>query len=242
MNVSLIDYTGYGQPASYAADILIFTKSTRLEMKPGLLKEIHDWDEERRNKELAYMANTIPSSWEMVNYTFSIEGVSRAFTHQFVRNRQGSYAQQTMRVLDVGGFEYITGPTIKGDPRLDALYRTTMNYIEMSYRLLIDKGASIEDARGILPTNIATNITAKYNLRTLSELARKRASARVQEEFRVVLASMVARVLEVHPWAVHFLAGKKQKAIKEAHDLLSSLEDKTLLREIAKRLDLIAND
>ncbi len=242
MNVSLIDYTGYGQPASYAADILTFTKSTRLEMKPGLLEEIHGWDEERRNRELAYMANTIPSSWEMINYTFSIEGVSRAFTHQFVRNRQGSYAQQTMRVLDVGGFDYITGPTINANPELKKEYDYIMSFIKESYRFLIKSGASIEDARGILPTNIATNITAKYNLRTLSELARKRASARVQEEFRVVLASMVARVLEVHPWAVHFLAGKKQKAIKEAHDLLSSLEDKAMMREIAKRLDLIAND
>lgn len=211
-------------------------------MKPGLLEEIHDWDEEKRNRELAYMANTIPSSWEMINYTFSIEGVSRAFTHQFVRNRQGSYAQQTMRVLDVAGFDYVTGPTIKNDEELRNIYNDAMAFIDHSYRLLIERGASIEDARGVLPTNIATNITAKYNLRTLSELARKRASARVQEEFRVVLASMVARVLEVHPWAVHFLSSKKQKAIKEAHDMISGLEDKALMRELAKRLDLIAND
>ncbi len=239
--VTLIDYTGAPSPRE-AANLLVFTKNTRLEMKPGLLEEIRAWDDERINKELAYMANTIPSSWEMINYTFSIEGVSRAFTHQFVRNRQGSYAQQTMRVLDVRGFEYITGPTIAGHPGLKKEYDDVMKAIDDSYRWLIANGASVEDARGILPTNIATNIVVKYNLRTLSELARKRASARVQNEFRVVLAAMVARVLEVHPWAVHFLANKKQKAIKEAHDMLAGLEDKTLMRELAKRLDLIAND
>lgn len=239
--VTLLDYTGAPSPRE-AANLLVFTKNTRLEMKPGLLDEIRAWDAAHIERELAYMANTIPSSWEFISYSFSIEGVSRAFTHQFVRNRQGSYAQQTMRVLDVAGFDYVTGPTIKDNAELNELYQNAMQYIDMTYRILIERGARVEDARGILPTNIATNIVVKYNLRTLSELARKRASARVQEEFRVVLASMVARVLEVHPWAVHFLSSKKQKAIKEAHDMLSGLEDKALMRELAKRLDLIAND
>ena len=63
MNVSLIDYTGMGAHPHHAVDLLIFTKNTRLEMKPGLMNEIRAWTWKRKMKELAYMANTIPSSW-----------------------------------------------------------------------------------------------------------------------------------------------------------------------------------
>jgi len=101
MKATLISFT------PEAKELLIFTKSTRLTMSPGLMNEIRAWSEERKLAELEYMANTIPSSWEFVDYVFMIEGVSRAFTHQFVRSRQGSYAQQTMRVLNMGEYDYV---------------------------------------------------------------------------------------------------------------------------------------
>src|SRR4051812_12726429 len=116
MKVTLIDWTGCGNPDEWhAANVLIFTKSTRLTMAPGLFKEIADWPTDKKLKELEYMANTIPSSWEFCDYTFMIEGVTRAFTHQFVRSRTWSFAQQTMQVLDVStgpGWDYLTGPSI----------------------------------------------------------------------------------------------------------------------------------
>ena len=117
MEVKLIDYTGAGSedPARHAANLLVFTKQTRLEMKPGLMTEIESWSEEDIYKELLYMANTIPSSWEFVEYKFLINDVTRAFTHQFVRTRTGSYAQQTMRVLNVNGWTYGTGPSVESN-------------------------------------------------------------------------------------------------------------------------------
>jgi thymidylate synthase ThyX len=50
---------------------------------------------------LDYISKTIRSSWEFVDYTFQITGVTRAFTHQFVRTRTGSYAQQSQRSVDM---------------------------------------------------------------------------------------------------------------------------------------------
>lgn len=215
MEVKLIDYTGCGSPdpARHAANVLVFTKNTRLEMNAGLFKTIEDWPWEKVEKELAYMANTIPSSWEFVEYKFLINGVTRAFTHQFVRTRTGSYAQQTMRVLDVQGWDYLTGPTIEGQihddwpntPPAQALYSDTMATIAAAYQELIKMGVAIEDARGVLPTNILTNIVAKFDLRTLADTARKRASGRTQGEYRDVMEAMKAEVLRVHPWASMFL-------------------------------------
>lgn len=217
MKVTLIEYSGSGwpDPADRAATVMIFTKQTRLEMHPGLLGEIASWSKEKKLEELAYMANTIPSSHEFCDYTFLIEGVTRAFTHQLVRSRQWSFAQQTMRVLRVAGWEYGTGPTINDDVGRKGLYDDEMARISETYDQLLAAGASIEDARGILPTNILTNIVGKCNMRTFAETIHKRSSPRTQDEYRQVIDAMKAEVLRVHPWMSLFLERTVDKAIED---------------------------
>lgn len=219
MKVTLIDYTGNGNPDTWhAVNVLIFTKQTRLQMSPGLFKAIVDWPKAKKMEELAYMANTIPSSWEFVDYTFMVEGVTRAFTHQFVRSRQWSFAQQTMRVLNVEGWEYGTGPSIKnegGDQLLNSMYSHSMDAIAETYNSLIKHGAAIEDARGVLPTNILTNIVGKCNMRTFVETVRKRTSPRTQDEYRLVLDAMKQVVREVHPWIDLFIERDVDKVIAD---------------------------
>jgi len=243
MKVQLIDYTGAGHPdpARHAANVLVFTKQTRLNMTPRLMVEIALWDEPRIYQELSYMANTIPSSWEFVNYSFLITDVTRAFTHQFVRTRTGSYAQQTMRVLDVSGWSFGRGPTVEhpvpfpdeegqeGEEFEQAraraeLYDDTMVTIDCAYRDLIDMGAKIEDARGILPTNILTNIVANFSLRSVADLVRKRSSPRTQGEYRSVLDAMKAEVIRVHPWAALFLDRDFDRAAAELDNKINGLD------------------
>ncbi len=199
MKVTLISHT------QSAEDLLIFTKSTRLEMKPDLLDKVKAMSSEEKAAELEYMANTIPSSWEFVDYTFLVEGVSRAYTHQQVRTRQASYAQQTMRVLEMGNFDYVYSDRIKADPYAKKLVDTCLQTIQATYNRLIEEGVPAEDARGILPTNIATNIVCKFNLRTFVDLAKSRTGGRTQGEYQQVVNAMVDEVLKVHPWAEKFL-------------------------------------
>lgn len=228
MRVTLIDFTGSGHddPSRWAAAVLIFAKSTRLQMSPSLFDEIMEgWSEELINQELKYIANTIPSSWEFCEYTFLVEGVSRAFTHQFVRNRHASFAQQTMRVLDVDGWTYETGPSIAASKDLTRDYETAMRRIDEAYRHLIKQGAKIEDARGVLPTNIHTNIMMKCNLRSLTETVRKRASSRTQGEYRNVLDEMKRVVKSAHPWASLFFERSFDKAASDLDRMIQELPD-----------------
>jgi flavin-dependent thymidylate synthase len=226
MKVDLIDYTGkHAEDGSkYAAALLIFTKSTRLEMKPGLFDEIMRWPMKSILGELEYMANTIPSSWEFVDYSFLVSGVTRAFTHQFVRSRQFSFAQQTMRVLNVKGWDYLTGPSINADAGLKDEYEDAMERIAATYDHLIECGAAVEDARGILPTNILTNIVAKCNMRTFVELVRKRSSPRTQDEYRLVLDAMQIEVMGVHPWIRLFIKRTFEMASQELDARIKSLD------------------
>lgn len=247
MKVTLIDYTGNGNPDKWhAANILIFTKQTRLEMSPSLLSDIVAWPEEKKMTELEYMANTIPSSWEFIDYTFMVEKVTRAFTHQFVRSRQWSFAQQTMRVLNVSGWEYGVGPSIVRG----MTYDKCMEYIAKAYDALIEDGAKIEDARGILPTNILTNIVGKCNMRTFVETIHKRQSPRTQDEYRAVMDAMKAEVLKVQPWMHLFLDRTVDKAIADLQRMIEVVcgqlsEDLTdaevagLETDMTKKLDQI---
>ena len=227
MDVKLIDYTGAGSPdpARHAANVLVFTKQTRLNMVPGLMAEIEAWPWSKVEEELAYMANTIPSSWEYINYSFLVNGVTRAYTHQQVRTRTASFAQQTLRVLDVDGWQYGTGPTIADNPKLKESYDRQMKSIDEEYRYQIENGAKIEDARGVLPTNILTNIVIGMNLRTFSETQRKRASTRTQGEYRDVMEAMRAEVLRVHPWAEMFLDRTFDRAAAELEQALLRVRD-----------------
>lgn len=199
MKVTLISHT------PNADRLLVFTKKTRLEMTPSLYQEILSAPQEAIDKELDYMADTIPSSWEFVDYVFLVQGVSRAYTHQQVRTRTASFAQQTMRVLNMGEYNYI--PTVRNakSPEAMELIEAHKEMTQLTYKKLIEIGQMPEDARGVLPTNIETNIVCKFNLRTLSELAKSRSGGRTQQEYQNVVNRMVDAVLEVHPWAEKFL-------------------------------------
>ena len=255
MKVKLVSYT------PDAVELLIFTKSTRLKRDAALWETIMGWPHERKMEELAYMARTIPSSWEFVTYAFSIEGVSRAFTHQFVRTRNASYAQQTMRVVNPSGdngecFEYTRGPSVTytrplGDADVDwkafdraTIYDETMRTINKAYGKLLELGATTDDARGLLPTNICTNIMASFNLRALSDLIKKRSSGRVQDEYRDVAIAMRTAVYEVHPWANSFLEPRQHSVVKKLKEIAASVRDTNvpLANDIDKEADILTAD
>ena len=200
MKVELISYT------PDAVNVLLFTKNTRLMDDDDAYEKIKNWTQEEKQGELDYMLITIRSSWEFIDYVFNIREVTRGFTHQFVRTRQGSYAQQSQRTVDMTGFDYYVPERIAKDQSALAVYEDGMDIINEHYqRLRTEFNIPAEDARGLLPTNIHTNIVAKFNLRTLSEMAKSRLSPRAQGEYQEVFKLMKKRVEEVHPWAEPFL-------------------------------------
>ena len=212
MKVKLVECT------PNAKDLLIFTKNTRLLNVEDAYDEIKDWPEDKKQEELDYMLQTIKSSWEFIDYVFEIRDVTRAFTHQFVRTRTGSYAQQSQRTVDMEGFGYYTPPRISENEIAKAIYDECMQKINEYYHDLREI-VPAEDARGVLPTNIHTNIVAKFNLRTLHETAKSRLSPRAQGEYQQVFKLMVDEVVKVHPWAEPFLTPTEWSAPSMAKPL-----------------------
>lgn len=209
MKVTLISHT------PHAEDVLLFTKGTRLGLDADNMRRIQGMTAVEKAAELEYMAATIPSSWEFVDYVFLVEGVSRAYTHQQVRTRAGSYAQQSLRVVNNDEYDYVFTERNKADPAAMALLNKANDVIRKTYASLRRLGQPTEDARGILPTNIATNIVCKFNLRTMAELSRSRTGGRTQGEYIAVVNGMCDEVLRVHPWAETFLFSKPRDYFAE---------------------------
>ena len=185
MNVKLISFT------PNALELLVGTKTTRLRGKRA-----EDMSKEELYDHFAYMLDTIRSPFDFVDYIFEIEGVSKNFTHQLVRTRTGAYQQESSRANEVTEVvnPYSEGPLFErfADGIADAIAH---------YQELLASGAQLQDARGILPSNMATVIKAKFNLRTMSDMSRVRLCRRTQGEYQNAFRKMRELVLAEHPWA-----------------------------------------
>lgn len=73
------------------------------------------------------------SPLEHVSFTFAIEGVSRALTHQLVRHRIASYSQQSQRYVREEQFDYIIPEDISKDAALTLDYTELMSSIQQKY-------------------------------------------------------------------------------------------------------------
>lgn len=198
MKVKLINYQ------AGALELLIYTKSTRLQ-GDTTLEDIDKWDWDMKMLHLDYMRETISSSWEFVTYIFEITDVSRVFTHQLVRSRHQSYAQQSQRavnVKDMGFYRMSSDDYDSGE--LDKFDMSCASGVD-DYTALVDEGMTLQDARYVLPEGTLTNIIVGTNLRVLSETAEVRLCKRASGEYQEVFKAMKAAVLEVHAWANKFI-------------------------------------
>ena len=78
------------------------------------------------------------SPLEHVSFTFAIEGISRACTHQIVRHRIASYSQQSQRYVKLEQFEYIIPPAIESNSEAKRIFIETMERDQKAYDELVD--------------------------------------------------------------------------------------------------------
>ena len=145
---------------------------------------------------------------EFCDFTFHIEGVSRALTHQLVRHRLASYAQRSQRYCGEGNFDYVIPPSIQKDEDTLHTYTALMGYINMQYEKLQRAGIPNEDARYVLPNACETVIEVKMNLRTLIHFMNERLCTRAQWEIRQMALLMKRCIEEQYPELSKYLVPK----------------------------------
>jgi thymidylate synthase (FAD) len=137
---------------------------------------------------------------EHASFTFSIEGVSRAMTHQLVRHRIASYTQQSQRYVAYDTLEsYVTPASIVKNMDAKKTYDEALERISETYQRLLKMGIPKEDARFILPNAAKTNIIVTMNARELHHFFNLRCCARAQWEIREVAIEMFRQVKKATP-------------------------------------------
>lgn len=139
------------------------------------------------------------STIEHASFTFSIEGVSRALTHQLVRHRIASYSQKSQRYVKEKNFDYITPPLIKIKEGAKEIYLEAIKAAAMAYAKLLDLGIPPEDARMLLPNACETKIFVTMNCRSLFNFFEERMCSRAQWEIHQMATLMYKECIKIAP-------------------------------------------
>jgi thymidylate synthase (FAD) len=141
------------------------------------------------------------STLEHASYTFAIDGVSRALTHQLVRHRLASFNQQSQRyVTYTDEPTFIVPPSVAADPAARDVFDDACVAAFDSYRALLDAGVPAEDARYLLPNAMETKIVVTMNVRELLHFFELRCCRRAQWEIRELALEMLRLAEETAPY------------------------------------------
>lgn len=133
------------------------------------------------------------SVFEHIYFTFKIEGISRACSHQLVRHRHCSFTQRSQRYCSEDGFGVVIPESISKVDNNNG-YVDLMDYIEEHYHELQAHGISNEDARMVLPNACETSLYLSCNLRELIHICNERLCSRAQWEIREMVKEMITLV------------------------------------------------
>ncbi|HSQ90385.1 FAD-dependent thymidylate synthase [Romboutsia sp.] len=163
------------------------------------------------------------SPLEHVSFTFAVEGISRACSHQIVRHRIASYSQQSQRYVKLDQFEYIIPQEINEIEEARELFIDSMKKDQEVYDKLVDilfekhynnliksgknekeaKGQAekkaIEDARYVFPNACETKMVFTMNTRSLYNFLDHRCCERAQWEIRELAIEMLRQLKQVAP-------------------------------------------
>ncbi len=192
MRVVLLSYTKDAEKLCAAAAHSCYSEEPASEL-------MRSWEEEKSIKWLsAPLASGHHSVIEHASFTFSLEGVSRALTHQLVRHRIASFSQMSQRYVSMGSAGFVVPRTISSNEEANRRYLDLMDRIWEEYCWL-SENVPIEDARYVLPNACTTNITVTMNARELWHFFELRTCNRAQDEIRQVADEMLHLAKEAAP-------------------------------------------
>lgn len=155
------------------------------------------------------------SPFEHASFTFGIDEISRACSHQLVRHRIASFSQQSQRYvaynhIGVHNFVYPLDEKLEEEYDEDifgcfdnAYFNACKAYEEIMDYLINMVGMSekeaAENARYVLPNGMHTNLVMTMNCRQLFHFFNVRCCNRAQEEIRTLAWTMLRLLQEKFP-------------------------------------------
>ncbi|MBS4007475.1 MAG: FAD-dependent thymidylate synthase [Clostridium sp.] len=192
MKVTLLTYTPQPEQIVAAAARLCYSSAGADALLTALPKD----KAEQFLAKLVEMGHFSPL--EHVSFTFAVEGVSRALSHQLVRHRIASYSQKSQRYVREDNFTYIVPPAVAANSEAEQLFRQQMEQIRQAYQVLRGM-VHHEDARYLLPNACETKLVFTMNARSLHNFFVTRCCNRAQWEIRLLAETIYQEVKKVAP-------------------------------------------
>ncbi len=152
------------------------------------------------------------SALEHASFSFAVDGVSRACTHQLVRHRVASYNQQSQRYVNFSAADSFVGPpSVAANPEANEVFLGAMQSAREAYDKLVELGLAEgrgkesvqEDARFVLPNAAETKIVVTMNARELRHFFKVRCCNRAQWEIRDLAWTMRGMLKDIAPALFH---------------------------------------
>ena len=195
MDVTLLYHTPEPERAVATAARLCYAPVGGRELMESLT------DEKIRKVLTTIMSSGHFSTLEHASYTFAVEGVSRALTHQLVRHRLASYNQQSQRYVKFKEEPPIVRPaSVDTNPEAAQAFDESIDACWQAYDKLVQAGVPAEDARYILPNACETKIVVTMNIRELMHFFSNRCCNRAQWEIRELAWKMLELVRPTAPF------------------------------------------
>ena len=140
---------------------------------------------------------------EHANFTFRVEGISRACSHQLVRHRHSSFSQRSQRYVSEKESSFIL-PSLEyvSPEKREEASSVMREYIKRSYEVyisLIKLGVKKEDARFVLTNAAETRLFWTTNARSLRHFFVMRLDTSAQWEIRDLARLAFDEVIKVAP-------------------------------------------
>lgn len=177
--------------------------------KGEVVRNLRNVNDRERLEYLEQIQKTkLKAPFEFVKFHFLIEGVTRSFTHQLVRQRTAVYAQESLRFAVKSDMPVGLPPSLAGtwdgtepnesgmthEDQMRAVWDKTLEKVSDAYGTLVDMGMPAEDARGLLPHNVLTRVHYSTDLRALLDHAGNRLCTQAQFEWRLVFAQIAKAI------------------------------------------------
>lgn len=184
--------------------------------KGEVVRDLSEVTHAEREEYLAQILKTkLKAPLEAVKLHFMVEGVTRSFTHQMVRQRTAVYAQESLRfaVKEDMAEGVALPPSLMStddaykdhgfqsdEERMRFIWDEAVEETGEAYNKLINMGMPAEDARGLLPHNITTRLNYVTDLRALQDHAGNRLCTQAQFEWRLVFARIAGALRSYNPY------------------------------------------
>lgn len=159
-----------------------------------------------------FVASLIKNGHEAMieHYSITVKVVcDRGVTHEIVRHRVASYAQESTRYCNYSKDKFSNQITFiepcfwdvntEDGRKKYEIWKSVMEFTEKKYMELIENGATPQEARSILPNSLKTEIIMTMNFREWRHFFRLRCAPDAHPQMREVALMLLSKFKELIP-------------------------------------------